>query len=331
MQGASSLRASESGAALLTVLLMVAVMAAVSVAIVDDMLMATRRTANANERGQMAWYARGAEVMAAELVARTDEGILMRALADPESAASERNFPIDGGRIHARVRDGGNCFNLNSVVTQLEKGGYHADARGRRQYMNLLDALGFNEQEQVELSSALIDWIDSDTRTSPRGAEDYDYAALSVPYRTGNTLLADVSELRAIKGYDAEVVAKLRPFVCALMGAEKTQLNVNTLRPEQAALLTMLVGKDLRPETARRLIEDRPDGGYANATMFWASEPLEGAQVDQETRSQVTLQTRLFALEAEVTYQGAYMAVNSLFERQGDKVVLVSRKLGDVR
>ena len=54
----------EQGVALLTVLLMVAVMAAIAVAVLDDIRFSVRRTANAQTTAQARWYALGAETLA---------------------------------------------------------------------------------------------------------------------------------------------------------------------------------------------------------------------------------------------------------------------------
>ena len=54
------------------------------------------------------------------------------------------------------------------------------------------------------IADALTDWLDADTTALPLGAEDGAYAGLAQPYRTGGVMLAEVSELRAVKGVDAD-------------------------------------------------------------------------------------------------------------------------------
>src|SRR5690606_39757620 len=84
------------------------------------------------------------------------------------------------------------------------------------------------------MADALADWIDSDDQRAPLGAEDRSYAARADGYRTGATLLAEPSELRAIRGYDAVAYARLRPHVCALPVGGPSPVNVNALVPAQA-------------------------------------------------------------------------------------------------
>ena len=54
-------RADREGMALLTVLLLVAVMSVVAVAILDDVRFSVRRAANVEFQSQAQWYAAGAE------------------------------------------------------------------------------------------------------------------------------------------------------------------------------------------------------------------------------------------------------------------------------
>ena len=63
-------RTREEGAALLTVLLLVAVMSALAVAVLDDIRFGLKRTANAETVGQAQWYALGAETVARARLAR---------------------------------------------------------------------------------------------------------------------------------------------------------------------------------------------------------------------------------------------------------------------
>ncbi|MDQ7812241.1 MAG: type II secretion system protein GspK, partial [Brevundimonas sp.] len=60
----------REGMALLTVLLLVAVMSVVAVAVLDDVRFSVRRATNAETQAQAQWYASGAEALARRQVAR---------------------------------------------------------------------------------------------------------------------------------------------------------------------------------------------------------------------------------------------------------------------
>ncbi|MEP6785765.1 MAG: type II secretion system minor pseudopilin GspK, partial [Sphingomonadales bacterium] len=106
-------RPSEEGAALLTVLLIVSVMAILAAAALERLKLATHLTSNGAAIEQARAYA-----MAAETVARYRIGDLIQRDAakttlEGDWAGKPTNFPIDGGIATARLDDGGNCFNLN--------------------------------------------------------------------------------------------------------------------------------------------------------------------------------------------------------------------------
>ena len=97
------------------------------------------------------------------------------------------------------------------------------------------------------------------------GAEDEVYMAQSPGYLSGNQPLQDVSELRLLAGMDATLYQRLLPYVCALAD-ETLQVNVNTLQPAQAALLSALFPAELTLAEARQLLQARarPPAGAAS-------------------------------------------------------------------
>lgn len=296
--------------ALLTVLLMVAVMAAVAAAVLDDVRFSLRRATNADQMGQAQWYAIGAEALARKRLARLARQNLARTPFQPEWNGRPLAFPTDeGGAMSAVIRDGQACFNLNGVV-QGGPGTWVARPRAAAQLVALGRAVGLDEGRMRAVAEALTDWIDSDSTALPRGAEDAAYAALPRPYRTSGTLLTEVSELRAVKGVDAEVYARLRPHLCALPEAVLSPINPNGLRPEDAPLLVMLVEGRITPAQARAAIAARPTDGWTDLNAFWDQPALVTAQAPSEVYDQLTLVTRFFDLQVEVRH-GDAVAVRS--------------------
>ncbi|WP_125256059.1 type II secretion system minor pseudopilin GspK [Brevundimonas fluminis] len=296
--------------ALLTVLLMVAVMAAVAAAVLDDVRFSLRRATNADQMSQAQWYAIGAEALARKRLARLARQNPARTPFQPEWNGRPLAFPTDeGGAMSAVIRDGQACFNLNGVV-QGGPGTWVARPRAAAQLVALGRAVGLDEGRMRAVAEALTDWIDSDSTALPRGAEDAAYAALPRPYRTSGTLLTEVSELRAVKGVDAEVYARLRPHLCALPEAVLSPINPNGLRPEDAPLLVMLVEGRITPAQARAAIAARPTDGWTDLNAFWDQPALVTAQAPSEVYDQLTLVTRFFDLQVEVRH-GDAVAVRS--------------------
>lgn len=304
------MKRAREGMALLTVLLMVAVMAAVAAAVLDDVRFSLRRATNADQMSQAQWYAIGAEALARKRLARLARQNPARTPFQPEWNGRPLAFPTDeGGAMSAVIRDGQACFNLNGVV-QGGPGTWVARPRAAAQLVALGRAVGLDEGRMRAVAEALTDWIDSDSAALPRGAEDAAYAALPRPYRTSGTLLTEVSELRAVKGVDAEVYARLRPHLCALPEAVLSPINPNGLRPEDAPLLVMLVEGRITPAQARAAIAARPTDGWTDLNAFWDQPALVTAQAPSEVYDQLTLVTRFFDLQVEVRH-GDAVAVRS--------------------
>ncbi|MDR6992695.1 type II secretion system minor pseudopilin GspK [Luteimonas sp. 3794] len=316
----------QRGMALLSVLLLTAVMTVLAVAMLDDIRFGLRRTGNAHAIAQAQRYALGSEALARQRLGELQRGGVDAAQWNGKPLL----FPIieDGqslGLVRARLGDGSTCFNLNSVVTGAPEQWQRREL-GVSQYVALLQALGFAAAQAQTLADTLADWIDSDAQRAPLGAEDSTYAALQPGYRTSGALLAEPSELRAIRGYDGAAYARLRPYVCALPSAELSPVNVNALDIDQAPVLSMLSLGRLTPAEARRVIAARPDGGWVDATAFWAHPALRDAGLPNEIYEQVQLRSRWFTLQTEVEYAGAQAVLSALLHADGDRARLIVRR-----
>lgn len=313
-------RRDREGMALLTVLLLVAVMSVVAVALLDDVRFSVRRTTNAEIGGQAQWLASGAELLARDRIKRLVQINPTRTPLQPEWNGRRLDFPVDAGSISATVTDGQACFNLNSVVLGVGED-LVARPEGAAQFRALGRAVGVPDSRMRAIADALTDWLDADNVALPLGAEDGAYAGLATPYRTAGVMLAEVSELRAVKGVDADAYRRLRPYVCALPTSQLSPLNVNTLTPTQAPLITMLTGGAVGPERARALIARRPRDGWANGEAFWSQSELSGFTPDDDVRAQATVLTRFFRLRVDVDYAGVRAVRTALLEARSDGAV----------
>ena len=315
-----SRRTDREGMALLTVLLLVAVMSVVAVALLDDVRFSVRRATNAETGGQAQWLASGAELLARNRIKRLMQISPTRTPLQPEWNGRRMDFPVDNGTISATVTDGQACFNLNSVVLGVGED-LVARPSGAAQFRALGRAVGVPDSRMRAIADALTDWLDADNQALPLGAEDGAYAGLSTPYRTAGVMLAEVSELRAVKGVDADAYRRLRPYLCALPTSQLSPLNVNTLTPAQAPLLAMLTGGVVSPERGRALIARRPPDGWGSGDAFWSQSELSGFTPDEETRAQAVVLTRFFHLRVDVDYAGARAVRTALIEARPDGAV----------
>lgn len=318
--------AAQRGVALLTVLLLVAVMTVLVMGMLDDIRFGVRRAGNAQAMAQAQRYAQGIEEVAKAQIRRLDRLGNGRTTLAGDWNGKPMAFPIEHGAIQARLSDAGNCFNLNSVVEGAPELWQRREL-GVGQYLALLDALGIEGRRAQALADALVDWIDSDQARSPLGAEDAAYAVRRPAYRTGGALLAEVSELRAIDGYDAATYARVRPYLCALPEDALSPVNPNTLDEDDAPLLAMLTLGAVDAAAARRLIAARPGAGWNALSAFWSLPALADTDLPPEVRTQPVLRTRYFALEARIEHDGAQLMLSALLRNDAGRPRLVARRL----
>ncbi|MFT3966353.1 MAG: type II secretion system minor pseudopilin GspK [Sphingobium sp.] len=339
--------ARERGAALLTVLLLVAVMAVITAVALERLTLATRMAQNGigTDQGR-------AFLLAGEAVATLRLADLVNARAGRTTLAggwlgTPQAIAVPGGRVTARVRDAGNCFNVNSLVSggtataTASTGATTTDGAatasltfttrpaGVSQFAALLRLLGTDPGVAEQIAAASADWIDSDAVPGPGGAEDSFYQQRPVPYRTAGGLLADPSEIRVVSGMTAPIYDRLRPWLCALPVAELSPININTLLPDQAILLAMLTDGRLGPDAARQVLARRPQDGYGSLVTFWGQPALAGLGISSDVSEQAKLTSGWFEVELRADVAGTDVTETALFDARNMPVRLVRRRWGD--
>jgi general secretion pathway protein K len=319
-------RHGETGAALISVLVLVGVMAVIAVGLFDRLRLATLIAGNAGGREQ---------AQALGLVTET----LVTARVDSLNAASPRRttlaggwlgrpitLPLPSGSARARVVDGGNCFNLNSLVEGQPTATLTSRPLAIEQFNRLMRALEMPPATARRIAASAADWIDSDEIPNQDGAEDAVYAVAAKPHRTANTLMAETSELRAVNGVTPALYARLRPFVCALPETGLSPINVNTLVPGQAALIAMLFDDRMQPEAAARVLAERPAGGWPDVAAFWNSPTLRDLQPAADVLQQPRVRTGWFGFEFTIDGGGATWQQTGLIDAREGKARVVARR-----
>jgi len=314
----------ERGTVLLTTLLIMAVMATVAVAIMDDIRFAVKRTINVGDYAQADWYVKGAEDFAESYISTqlsALEPIAKNTLfQEPQTFA----FPFDGGSMILDVRDGTDCFALGSLVTETGT----ADATGGRQFTNLLIALGWPDNDARSLTGVLTDWIDTDTQRGANGAEDGTYLRREPPHRTSNTALASVMELRSLEGMTEELYQSIRPYLCARGSGEQTRLNIETAEPIDAFLLSAILGGPDHYQTALQIIAERPQGGFGNLEMLQATPALQDFTGNEPAYDQIVFEPNFLWIEVRVDYLNASRLVTYEYDVSSSTTVLTYRGWG---
>ena len=343
-----SQRKQQQGVVLIVVLLIVALVTLIATQISSRLLLNERRSTNLQHTDQAWQYVLGAESLAAGHLKKALEKDKDRVHLGQAWAKGKFAFPIEGGQLTGEIIDMSTCFNVNSLLFKErntanpnpnpdEPNKNPADpdrnkTNGMKLLAKLYDAVLVDSDVTSEaLVAALVDWMDEDGEVSGAdGAEDYEYTALKLPYRTGNGPLGAISELRTIKGYSDEIYQQLRPYLCALPDVEYGRINVNTLAPERAELLAILVD-NLSIESAQQVLAARPKDGFKNESDFWVSPgmPNDGKPSDAG-KNRVSFTTPYFLVKAEAVVGRGKARIESLLKAEDDnKFKVISRSFAE--
>jgi general secretion pathway protein K len=295
----------QQGLALITAVLVVAIVATVATTLALGEQVWFRQAQNMNNRAQAESLRRGALNYAAILLTRDGNQNKIDHLGELW-AKPLPPLPVEDGMIAFAVSDAQGRFNLNNLV----RGGKPSPP-DIAMFQRLLTSQGIDQG----LSEALRDWLDpNSTIDGPGGAEDIEYLALPQPYRAANQPLQSVDELRLVKGFSAKVVEQLRPYVTAL--PVPTTVNVNTA-PDQvlAALFANLPAAALQP-----VLESRVSQPFADNGQFIARLP-PGTPPPQP--SLYGINTGYFLVTIDIRYGRLQRRTEALIERPSGKPATV--------
>ncbi|MGM3160293.1 type II secretion system minor pseudopilin GspK [Dickeya undicola] len=346
----------QRGVALLIVMLMLALMVTIAASITERSGKAWQRTSNLLNRTQARWYALGAEALISSTLQRD-------AQASPEStfigqpwSKVDHQMMADGSEIRAQVLDGQACLNLNALSPAKKTTPNNASGNGSNSnnsdgnsntdtntqsppskggnpgqgpyaaqvFRQLLIVLGDDPKQAERVTDAVRDWIDEDSEPLMNGAEDDSY----VNFHPGNQRMTDVTELRAVMGVDAALYRRLLPYVCVLP-VDKLVVNVNTLTPESAPLLSALFMGEMSVDAAERILQQRPPQGWRNLNEFMGLSPLpENAK--SGVRQVLAIKSEWFLADIQIRVDDSEFYQRSLFHR-GKQIEVVQRQYGGYR
>ncbi|MDM8569440.1 type II secretion system minor pseudopilin GspK, partial [Thiotrichales bacterium HSG1] len=190
----------ESGVALITVMLIVALATIMAVAMTTRQQLDIHRTANLINVEQAYLYALGGESWMTRILLRDSKKI--DSLQDVW-ATSIPSLPIPGGYITGQVIDLQGRFNLNNLLQE--------DGQTSSSDIIILERLLNILELPVSLVQVIIDWIDTNEEQLLNGAEDNVYLMKEPAYRSANRLFVDPSEVRLLVG--TEKYYKLLPYI----------------------------------------------------------------------------------------------------------------------
>ncbi len=299
---------SQQGAALVTVLLIVAMATTVAAFMAQQHSFWQRELERSRDRAQARRIVQAGVDWARAILAddaasnQYDHAREMWAMELPA-------IPVEGGEVQGLILDQQGLFNLNNLV---QNGVVSAPDVQRLQ--RLLSCLGLPQ----ELAVALADWMDADSEPGAGGAEDSYYLSLPTPYRAANRPLVELSELVRVKGFDAQTIKLLAPYVTAL--PEHTLINVNFAAPE--VLAAVIPGLSL--QDARQIALNRKAQPFQTVGDFRQKLP---ASVGQAMNLEVSVSSQYFLVEGRGMQGQSQFAVQALLNRRSTWATVVRQSM----
>jgi len=277
------------GVALITAMLITALVAIAAAAMAERQQLDIRRTENLMHGDQAMIYAFTAESIVGDLLllrnSQNSNTLEDLELSNTVLAMVAASIPIQGGGISFRLADMSGSFPLNRLIDNSGA----VVSKYNTGLVNLLGELEWHDDENNKIvrvdgnkASYILDWIDADTLMSSPGAEDSTYLSRSLPYRTANQPLASLTELRLMAEMtndEYNLLAKpmdgTAPRVNVLPG-DGFKINVNTASIE--VIKSLYTGPGVTSQVADDIANDiisARDSGTANAN---AQNALTGIQ-----------------------------------------------------
>lgn len=319
----------QQGVALITALLIAALVTVVAVAMASRQQLDIRRTGNMLEADQAYMYALAAETWAMQMLKEDAQKTSIDTL-DEDWAIKLPPIPIEGGLISGSIEDLQGRFNLNNLVSGNAGVNAQADQAQLKIFQSLLAQVSFAE-ENVQLSpfvaNRVVDWIDPNLNSLADGAEDLVYLGIDkLPYRAANRFMASPSELAAIAGLSLTDVAALLPLVATLplepAATAATSVNVNTA-PE---MVLLSLHADISSSIAAELVEYRADSPFEKADDF--VKKLKDEHDITLEPSLVSVSSEYFLVSSDAAIGRTTLRLYSLLARKNTGIRVLVRGVG---
>jgi len=255
--------------------------------------------------------------------------------------ARAADYPIDAGDgawLRLRIEDAGSHLNLNALFqVSAESGGTEAATQTElfliAFFERMIEELPVDVQALYDpraLAENLIDWVDPDDTRGGGGYEDEYYQRQSPPYRAANRPLLSIEELGLIEGFDAELLAVIRPYVGVHPLVGGAGVNPNTAPPHILSLIFYNDGVDFRfvkEEDVERIIDAREDG-----LVFCKGQQLpECTKIDEILPNSTTIfpplayTADIFTIHSEARFANVGRTIEAVVDRsEPTQAVLLS-------
>ncbi|WMU74353.1 type II secretion system minor pseudopilin GspK [Enterobacter bugandensis] len=262
----------QKGVALLVVLILLVMMSALAAKISQQFCRNLQKTHYQVSQQQLRWAMQAQEKVVKDRLQTdtTGENKALNLDGDWHQPLETRG---EDYTVVSQVEDAQDCFNVNNLLA-AEKilQGQNAPAvpekpRNEQIVEQILMESGISHTTAEEVYQQLVDYLDGDATTAKDGAESDAWAGVLPARQPANQMMRTIAEIKQLPAFPVAAYPKVSKLLCALPDSA-SKVDVNTLKPEQAALLAALFPGKLTEDDAVRLIDSRPETGWENMETF---------------------------------------------------------------
>ncbi|EQA1664093.1 TPA: type II secretion system minor pseudopilin GspK [Enterobacter bugandensis] len=262
----------QRGVALLVVLILLVMMSALAAKISQQFCRNLQKTHYQVSQQQLRWAMQAQEKVVKDRL-QTDASGENKALNLDGDWHQPLETRGEDYTVVSQVEDAQDCFNVNNLLA-AEKipQGQNAPAvpekpRNEQIVEQILTESGISHTTAEEVYQQLVDYLDGDATTAKDGAESDAWAGVLPARQPANQMMRTIAEIKQLPAFPVAAYPKVSKLLCALPDSA-SKVDVNTLKPEQAALLAALFPGKLTEDDAVRLIDSRPETGWENMETF---------------------------------------------------------------
>ncbi|WP_251358888.1 type II secretion system minor pseudopilin GspK [Kangiella sp. TOML190] len=356
----------QAGVALITVLVISAILIVYATFILNDRQISDRRTFNILNASRAQQYMAGAETFGISLLEQfLQQSKAKRLVRTQQWATTPMQFPIEDnqGTLEGSVRDMHSCFNLNSIVLEQQTpasgagqtgsgqaGGTDTELTDPNASSNATSSIGTSAGFGSQLAGEKIfikiiePLLPSETEATPTALaaslrdwvdEDQEVAG------------ADGAEDYTYTGYEipyrtgdtllahSSELLVIKGFTPAIYDAIKDYICVLPTKEgsinvntvkPEQAELVWALLDGVDLATVRQVLEDMPDDGYEQGDFFTA---LGSGKLSKEGAGRLVFDSQYLLLTATANIKTGRAQTKSLLLKNNDQFQVVSRHIGD--
>lgn len=286
------------GAALITALFIMALVAAAAVILALQQSISIRRTQILLETDQAYLYNQAVTYWAIGLLKSNVQKSTENAIIDylPKSFPDIKRLQ---NKISGHIDDMQGKFNLNNLT---QKG---FASKFEKLIKNIDPTIKDELAHRIALATQA--WITQQNEDAKQD-NDFDqyYLKLDPPYRTAHYPMASPSELRLVQDVGPELYRKLEPYITAL--PTFSPINVNTVSAEVLSAISSLSTKD-----AESILKERDNDLFKSAEEFMKNSKVTNAKINIKD---ITTISGYFLVTATVQSNKNSVTTFSLLKRE---------------